>query len=61
MPFRWKSLHSPPFEPSSLKASLIKFQGETDHATARRFAAVLGSELRHLFHNRHELTWSKID
>jgi 23S rRNA (cytidine2498-2'-O)-methyltransferase len=39
----------------------IKFQGETDHATARRFAAVLGSELRHLFHNRHELTWSKID
>ncbi len=38
----------------------IKFQGETDHAIARRFAAIPGSELRHLFHNKHELTWSKI-
>jgi 23S rRNA (cytidine2498-2'-O)-methyltransferase len=38
----------------------IKFQGETDHAIARRFAAIPGSQLRHLFHNRHELTWSKI-
>jgi 23S rRNA (cytidine2498-2'-O)-methyltransferase len=38
----------------------IKFQGDTDHATARRFAAIPGSQLRHLSHNRHELTWSKI-
>jgi 23S rRNA (cytidine2498-2'-O)-methyltransferase len=38
----------------------IKFQGETDHETARRFAAIPGSQLRHLFHNKHELTWSKI-
>jgi len=38
----------------------IKFQGETDHETARRFAAIAGSQLRHLFHNKHELTWSKI-
>ena len=38
----------------------IKFQGPTDHETARRFAAIPGSELRHLFHNKHELTWSKI-
>ena len=38
----------------------IKFQGRTDHATARRFAGIPGSELRHLFHNKHELTWSKI-
>ena len=35
----------------------IKFQGETDHAIARRFAAIPGSQLRHLFHNKHELTW----
>jgi len=35
----------------------IKFQGETDHAIARRFAAIPGSHLRHLFHNKHELTW----
>lgn len=38
----------------------LKFQGETDHATARRFAAIPGSELRHLHHNRHELTWIKL-
>jgi 23S rRNA (cytidine2498-2'-O)-methyltransferase len=39
----------------------IKFQGPTDHETARRFAAIPGSLLRHLFHNKHELTWIKID
>jgi 23S rRNA (cytidine2498-2'-O)-methyltransferase len=39
----------------------LKFQGQTDHATARRFAAIPGSQLRHLFHNKHELTWSKIE
>jgi len=38
----------------------IKFQGATDHETTRRFAAISGSELRHLFHNKHELTWIKI-
>ncbi|HLY47335.1 MAG TPA: SAM-dependent methyltransferase [Stellaceae bacterium] len=39
----------------------LKFQGETDHATAARFAAIPGSTLRHLFHNKHELTWIKLD
>ena len=39
----------------------VKFQGETDHATAARFAAIPGSRLRHLFHNKHELTWIKLD
>ena len=38
----------------------IKFQGETDHETARRFAAIPGSQLHHLFHNKHQLTWIKI-
>jgi 23S rRNA (cytidine2498-2'-O)-methyltransferase len=38
----------------------IKFQGPTDHATARRFAAIPGSQLRHLYHNRHELTWIRL-
>ena len=32
----------------------------TDHESARRFAAIPGSQLRHLFHNKHELTWIKI-
>lgn len=35
----------------------LKFQGATDHETARRFAKIPGSRLMHLHHNRHELTW----
>lgn len=35
----------------------LKFQGETDHDTAARFAEIPGSRLVHLAHNRHELTW----
>jgi len=35
----------------------LKFQGETDHATASDFAAIPGSRLLHLSHNKHELTW----
>ena len=35
----------------------LKFQGETDHDTARAFAAIPGSRLEHLHHNKHELTW----
>lgn len=38
----------------------IKFQGETDHETARAFAAIPGSQLMHLHHNKHELTWVKL-
>jgi 23S rRNA (cytidine2498-2'-O)-methyltransferase len=38
----------------------VKFQGATDHTAAARFAAIPGSQLRHLFHNRHELTWIKL-
>jgi 23S rRNA (cytidine2498-2'-O)-methyltransferase len=35
----------------------LKFQGATDHAAARRFAAIPGARLMHLHHNKHELTW----
>ena len=38
----------------------LKFQGATDHATVRRFAAIPGSRLLHLSHNKHELTWVKL-
>jgi 23S rRNA (cytidine2498-2'-O)-methyltransferase len=38
----------------------VKFQGATDHAVAARFAAIQGSQLRHLHHNKHELTWVKL-
>lgn len=37
----------------------IKFQGATDFATQARFAAIPGSRLMHLHHNKHELTWVK--
>lgn len=35
----------------------LKFQAETDHASAQAFAAIPGSRLLHLSHNKHELTW----
>ncbi len=35
----------------------IKFQSTTDHAVVRDFAALPGSQLRHLSCNKHELTW----
>jgi 23S rRNA (cytidine2498-2'-O)-methyltransferase len=38
----------------------LKFQGKTDHDIARRFAAIPGSRLLHLHHNKHELTWMKL-
>jgi 23S rRNA (cytidine2498-2'-O)-methyltransferase len=37
----------------------IKFQGETDMDAARAFAAIPGSRLLHLHHNKHELTWMR--
>ena len=36
----------------------MKFQAETDHETAAAFAAIPGSRLFHLHHNKHELTWA---
>jgi 23S rRNA (cytidine2498-2'-O)-methyltransferase len=38
----------------------IKFQGVTDHDSVRQFAAIPGSRLLHLHHNKHELTWIKL-
>jgi len=41
----------------------IKMQGSTDDGidfeTPRRFAAIPNSEVVHLYHNKHELTWLK--
>jgi len=36
----------------------VKFQGATDMAALRPLTAIPGSSLRHLYHNKHELTWS---
>jgi 23S rRNA (cytidine2498-2'-O)-methyltransferase len=38
----------------------LKFQGATDFEAMRRFAAIPGSRLLHLHHNKHELTWLKL-
>lgn len=38
----------------------LKFQGQTDHDVVREFAEIPGSELVHLSHNRHELTWYRL-
>jgi 23S rRNA (cytidine2498-2'-O)-methyltransferase len=35
----------------------LKFQGATDFEVMRSFAAIPGSKLLHLHHNKHELTW----
>jgi 23S rRNA (cytidine2498-2'-O)-methyltransferase len=35
----------------------VKFQGATDVEAMQRFAAIPGSRLLHLHHNKHELTW----
>jgi 23S rRNA (cytidine2498-2'-O)-methyltransferase len=35
----------------------LKFQGETDHEAAEGFASIAGGTLRHLWHNKHELTF----
>lgn len=34
----------------------IKFQGETDFKTVKRFQEELGAQIIHLFHNKHEVT-----
>ena len=39
----------------------LKFQGEVDDQIIRDFAKIEGSHIVHLFHNKHELTWFKID
>ena len=38
-----------------------QFQGADRSRDARRFAEIPGSRLLHLFHNKHELTWSKFE
>jgi len=39
----------------------VKFQGRTDFEVIDGFAAIPGSRLVHLWHNRHELTWFRLE
>jgi len=38
----------------------IKFQGEPNYEVVKEFEKIPGSSIRHLYHNKHELTWSLI-
>ncbi|MDR1306799.1 MAG: hypothetical protein LBK74_04415, partial [Treponema sp.] len=38
----------------------LKMQGKPDMDTVRRFAGIPGSQVLHLCHNKHELTWIKL-
>lgn len=38
----------------------LKFQGKDHYGAIEQFAAVPGSRVVHLFHNRHELTWMRV-
>ncbi len=39
----------------------IKFKGKTDHEIIQRLRAIPGAKIKHMFHNKHELTWWRID
>ena len=39
----------------------LKFKGEADLAIVDKFAAIPDSRVRHLFHNKNELTWFRIN
>jgi len=39
----------------------LKFQGEVDLNIIKEFEKIEGSQVLHLFHNKHELTWFKVD
>ena len=38
----------------------LKFQGDAHYRVIDDFAAIPGSRVVHLFHNRHELTWMRL-
>ena len=38
----------------------LKFQGKSHYGAIKKFEKIPGSEIFHLFHNKHELTWVKV-
>ncbi len=38
----------------------LKFQGKNGYNVAKKFAKIPDSEVFHLFHNKHELTWVRL-
>jgi 23S rRNA (cytidine2498-2'-O)-methyltransferase len=48
------------FHPTLNFVCTIKFQGKADSNIIREFERIEGSSCLHLFHNKHELTWSRL-
>jgi len=38
----------------------LKFQDGADYSVADKFAGLPDSQVLHLFHNKHELTWVRL-
>jgi 23S rRNA (cytidine2498-2'-O)-methyltransferase len=52
---RWLAVH-----PRASYVVTIKFKGEVDMAPLRALVDTHGGTLRHLFHGKHELTWTRL-
>lgn len=39
----------------------LKFQGEADYNISKEFMKIKGSKIMHLHHNKHELTWIRVN
>jgi len=52
---RWLAVY-----PDASYVCTIKFKGEVDLAPLRALVATHGGTLRHLFHGKHELTWTRL-
>jgi len=52
---RWLAVH-----PRASYVVTIKFKGEVDMAPLRALVDAHGGTLRHLFHGKHELTWTRL-
>lgn len=49
------------FNPHLQFVCTLKFQGEANYQVIEEFAKIPGSEIVHLYHNKHELTWYKVE
>ncbi|MBC7692695.1 MAG: hypothetical protein H7222_13115 [Methylotenera sp.] len=51
----WMTIH-----PLAHYVCTIKFKGETDYPTMKKFLEIPDSSIMHLTHNKHEVTWVRL-